>query len=228
MWHAITGSSWLSFGLHPVISFAVTLFPDQSSLRLTGMGCVIGLGLLFQTGCENPVQQFRKDQNQRPASFEGGQNNPFLGSHADSSNVFSRQQFSAAVVAFQHWEQHSRDPAFAYKIDSYDSRLSPRFRQQLQAELPPVDESSAELQRVFTFEKVVFPEGDWAYVTYREGNRYHSIEYTDVLRGVGDDWVVKDHFIVAEGLMDPVMVDFRWSLYRENQMEAAVEPPAGD
>lgn len=144
----------------------------------------------------------------------------------DASEFFARPQLSAAAFAFRHWEEHSRNDAFTYVVDPYDRRLPPRFRQRLQALLPRPQEVVEDQNRTFAFDKIVFPEGDWAYVTYRESDPFHAIEYTDVLRLDGEQWVLLDHFVVAEGLMNTVMIDFQWAMYRETHLNLNAEPDA--
>lgn len=130
--------------------------------------------LAFQTGCETSSAKPSRD-NGRPRQ-------------ANSSDFFSPPQLSAAAFAFRHWEEHSRTEALPYQVDSYDRRLPPRFRQRLQAMLPELSVIDGEPAWTFAFNRIVFPEDNWAYVVYRESNPYHAIEYADVLRWVDEQW----------------------------------------
>lgn len=129
--------------------------------------------------------------------------------------VYSRPQLSAVAFVFNYWEKELREEDVFYELDPYDSRMPLRFRQRLQSRLPAVVDPIEQERRVLAFEKVVFPEGDWAYVTYREGNKYHAVEYTGVLRWESDQWELINHYLVAEGLMDPILLDFKWESYRD-------------
>lgn len=168
--------------------------------------------LAFQTGCETSSAKPSRD-NGRPRQ-------------ANSSDFFSPPQLSAVAFAFRHWEEHSRTEALPYQVDSYDRRLPPRFRQRLQAMLPELSVIDGEPAWTFAFNRIVFPEDNWAYVVYRESNPYHAIEYADVLRWVDEQWVLMDHLVIAEGLMDTVMTDFQWSAYRATHLnhEGRLEP----
>ena len=111
-----------------------------------------------------------------------------------------------------------------YEVDIYDRRLPPQFRQRLQALLPESIERPDDPNWTFAFDKIVFPEGSWAYVIYRESNPYHAIEYTDVLRWENGKWVLQNHLQVAEGLLETVLYDFNWSRYRQTHLEGNALP----
>lgn len=163
-----------------------------------------GVGLLL-AGCETTGSTRLAEEPRRGTPAPGAS--------------FNRIQLSAAAVAFRYWDENARDEAFTYEIDRYDRRVPARFRARLEEALPRPETAEATQHRTFAFERIEFPEQAWALVTYREGNKYHSIEYTDVLRWESDGWRHIDHFLVAEGLMDPVMLDFKWSTYRELYIE---------
>jgi hypothetical protein len=169
----------------------------------------MAMGALAQTGCESPSPVFGQNQNQRSAASPGS----LSAQPHQRGKAFSREQRSAITVAFAHWEQHVRDRHFTYEIDPFDPRLPYRFRQSLQSKLPQTSSADPEQHRVIAFERVEFPRANWAFVAYRESNRYHALEYTDVLRWENNTWVLQDHFLVAEGLLDTVIMDFQWLRY---------------
>lgn len=127
------------------------------------------------------------------------------------------------VSSAQYWHENLRDDSQIYFLDPFDQRLPSRFRQRLESYFTPFDAELEDTAQTFTFEKTEMPEPGWVFTTYRVGDRYHAIEYTAVFSYAGDQFLLRDHFKVAEGTIERAMVDFKWPSYRAllDEKEAA-------
>lgn len=146
------------------------------------------------------------------------------------------------VAAIRHWHTTNREPATRYQLDPYDRRFTPALRRTLAPLFPALaptptpapSPTSAAAAAVATdlltvsIDRVVLPEGNFAYATLLVGNRYDTREYTSVFEGRDGAWSLRDHFLVAHGLLASVMIEFTWEGYRLARGIAspeAVSPP---
>ena len=185
-------------------------------IRLLALG-TLWAGLSGLTGCNSTSSASRSTDGVVIRSFdpESGRRDSRGARHRPSGQYYSRFESRIAYAAFKHWESDFRDQAFTYELDPYNPKISPPLRKRIDADLPRPERLNPDAHRVFAFERIERPEDNWAYVVYREGNKYHSIEYTTVFRIEGEEIERVDHFTIAEGLMDPVLLDFQWPVYRK-------------
>ena len=193
------------------------------------VGGILLAGMIETTGCKSKNSSSGKSNSIVSRSFDPESRRGDRRGRGDRRNRgdrsaiphYSRIESRVAYAAFKHWEEEFRDEAYTYELDAYNPKIPPRLRERIAEDFPPIESPGIEDHRVFAFEKIEMPEDNWAFVVYREGNRYYSIEYATVFRAEGESFKRVSHFLIAEGLMDTVMNDFQWPAYRETFIEAA-------
>lgn len=128
--------------------------------------------------------------------------------------------------AVREWHRTEARPGQVFELDRYDRRINGAFRSALNDVCTPLpsefDRSSPELITL-TFEQVDLPQGNYAYAVLRAGNQFDTVEHAYVYFFLDDKWVLLDHYVVAEGLMNAALIDFSWAAYCQDKGIAVVE-----
>ncbi len=128
--------------------------------------------------------------------------------------------------ALREWHRTEARPGQVFELDRYDRRITPAFRSALRDICTPLpsdfDRSSPELITL-TLEQVDLPQGNYAYAVLRAGNQFDTVEHAYVYFFLDDDWVLLDHYVVAEGLMNAALIEFSWAAYCQDKGIAVAE-----
>lgn len=135
-----------------------------------------------------------------------------------NGRTFSPTEQEVALVTLRGWHATLRHANQLYELDRYDRRMGRSFRNQTRDLFPTVpvdiDRDDPGFYTV-AIETVTLPQGNYAYVVYRVGNRYDTDEYADVYEYRDNRWVLLNHYAIAHGLMNSVLMDFSWEAYCE-------------
>ncbi len=148
---------------------------------------------------------------------------------AVAPRVLSPTEQSVAVRAIRDWHRLHAVKGVMYELDRYDRRINRSMRNALRdicPALPPaIDREDPTLLNV-SIDQVELPLGNYAFATLLIGNRFDSEEHAFVYEYRDAGWVLLDHYLIAKGLMDVVMVDFSWRSYcREKGIRLPPEEP---
>ena len=187
--------------------------PPRSPLPLALFFVTI-FGMLFWAGCQSPRSQIEAQSiiHQR----------------------YSPLEEEVIVEAIRHWFGHNRNLSLAYRLDPSDRRLTNRVRRGLADLLPP--EASTYLPEDIRFsdnhqvfvDSAVLPEGNFAYVTLRAGNRFEIEKYAKIFERTGTHWTLLDSYLIANTHIAVALTDFNWDRYKEHRLSSRQELELAD